>query len=262
MRTLSFGLFALAVAGCGSGKDSACDPATDPNQCLGTNPTGGTNGTDSSAYVGPSCDDARSFSFGLDYAWDDAAAQTVSFSIDGYSSPSVFYIEYGDASWNGDPNLSLCIKMWDIDGSTKSQTALDAFAANGFDVNPAAGAPIIDTCADGIATGDICPDFFNSSNGQAVESLVYQWLAMAEDPAPDIASQLASYFDPGTYWRSTLNGDLFPSESEGYSFGFGVDASFNVTSTTADIQQSTMQTANGQTNGYYRMLNPYIWSFQ
>ena len=262
MRILTIGAVALALGGCGD-KD-AVDCVADPTNpaCPQTGTGGGTDTTPTSD-PGPSCDEVSAFSFSLDYAWDDTAAATTSFSIDGSSSPSVFVIEYGGNGWTGDPNLAVCIKIWDIDGMGKSQAATDAFAANGFVSNPAASAPIIDTCADGIATGEICPDFFQSSNGQAVEGISYDWRVMSDDVTAETESNigLASYFDPGTYWAATLEGDLFAEVSDGYSFGFSVDPTFNVTAQSADIQQATMQTANGQVNGYYRVSNPFIWSF-
>ena len=97
MRILTIGAVALALGGCGD-KD-AVDCVADPTNpaCPQTGTGGGTDTTPTSD-PGPSCDEVSAFSFSLDYAWDDTAAATTSFSIDGSSSPSVFVIEYGNAA--------------------------------------------------------------------------------------------------------------------------------------------------------------------
>lgn len=252
--------------GYGQTSDGLCiqigtDGPTSSNPNPSANLTTGTTSTattDSEAYRVP-CVDVSTFQFALDYGWDDSVGQTRSVDLSGTTTPSLFSITFGEPGWSGDENLATCVMAWDIDGMSGDTSG---YVANRFTVDPAMAPLVIDTCADGIAVGSICPTFFDSSNGQAVLTVGYTWEVTAEPPVPGIEDQLAPYFAPDTYWNATLSADLFPSVSDSYSFGFTVDAGFTVLATDADIDRFTMQTANGQVDGYYHVANPFVWSFQ
>lgn len=225
-----------------------------------TSPSTSTNSntTTGSTWTGPCSTQVRSFSLGLDYGWDDSLGQFVSVDLLGTSTEPVFWMQFGELGWNGDSSLGVCTIGWSVQGMPGAAAPSDVLGVT-IDTT---STPLFDTCADGIATGQICADFFTMPPGVDAVTASYTWRASNALPESGIADQLAAYFDPDTYWEATVDSTILGYPSDSYSFGFTVDGSFAVVGSTPDIYRSGMETANGQIDGYYRVVNPFIWTFQ
>ena len=218
-----------------------------------------TDGTDDTTppWTGD-CVDVSTFSFELVYAWDSEVQQAAPYTISQMPQSSLFTIEYGESNWDGDPQTKLCEKSWSLDGLGSAGLG---YSVNSFVVNPTLLPLAVDTCTEAIDLGWVCPDFFDSSNGIAVQSIAYEWEVFDGVPMAEVAAAVGPYFDPGMYWDASLDAALFAEASESYGFGFSVDEVFEVTSFDPDIGRAAMASGNGQVDGLYTVANPYIWAF-
>lgn len=255
----------IALAGCGSGKDSV--PATG-------NPTGTPGATNKdSTPVDIECLNLTTMFIDMDFGWDATAGQIIPVNINGNVVAPVFRLEWGDAGWTNDTSVpgppdNWCFIEWDLTGMNNSNTD----PAYWFQVVVSDPNRAISNCGQESAPGandmvTLCdPDFFYGDPASFSDGL---WTTKLGGEPEGYALDAIPYLTPYGYveenfFGATMSFEFYGAPVEVLAWGSQIDGSGNVIvdgDTFAHWTKYEVQGPGGLQSGFYQLYYPTYFTW-